>query len=286
MAAERTDEADRRRYWSDQMENAYAFVEKMFEAPVEECGEGLSSLVQAVTNAGVHVTFSRRDHVGGHKRLYYLRAGLIDDFVGVARAMNERGWVLHVEDAFRTREMQRGLALQDYTFDVVLERLCWELAGRVPDGDLMLRRLAALIAPAPKVGTHMSGSAVDVSVYRRSDHKEIDRGGPYLELSELTPMRSPFVTTAASENRNAITEIFEHFGFAAYPYEFWHYSKGDAYEAHLHGKGGPASYGAVDFDPTTGRVWRIDKPCEPFHSPDEIRRMIESSLRRESKRRQ
>ena len=47
--------------------------------------------------------------------------------------MNDRGWVLHVEDAFRTRAMQRGLWAQPHTFDVILDRVRWELGGRTPE---------------------------------------------------------------------------------------------------------------------------------------------------------
>ena len=67
-------------------------------------------------------------------------------------------------------------------------------------------------------------------------------------MSERTPMNSPFVSPEAQRNRQEITAIMRESGFVEYPYEFWHYSSGDAYEQILLGTGQPARYGAVDFD--------------------------------------
>ena len=48
-----------------------------------------------------------------------------------------------------------------------------------------------LVAQIPKTGTHMSESAIDISVLDRTTGAEVNRGKPYLELSELTPLNSP-----------------------------------------------------------------------------------------------
>ena len=67
-------------------------------------------------------------------------------------------------------------------------------------------------------------------------------------------MNSPFISREAMSNRREITAIFRESGFVAYPYEFWHYSSGDAYQQLLLDTGKPARYGAVDFDQTTGCI--------------------------------
>jgi len=276
MPVDRQDERLRREYWTRFTDEAHEFMRTVAELRVAECGETLAPLQEAAADAGAEVSFSARPHVGGRPRLFYLRCGLIGDFLAVARAMNDRGWALHVEDAFRSRDMQRELSLQDYTFDVILDRVRWELGGRTPGAEFLFRRCTVLVATSPKVATHMSGSALDVSV-RRRDGGEVDRGGPYLEMSERTPMDSPFVGREGRRNRRAITAIFARFGFAAYPYEFWHYSKGDAFEAYLRG-GGPGRYGPVDFDPASGRATPIAEPDRQLVSADTIRDMIESRL--------
>ena len=126
----------------------------------------------------------------------------------------------------------------------------------------------------------MSASALDISVLRRDDGRELDRGGPYVELSEKTPMASPFISPEARKNREAITALMRCHGFAAYPYEFWHYSKGDAYERFHTGADDPACYGPVDVDLDTGRTTPMPSPDEPLHTLDKIRRRVEEALER------
>ena len=275
------DENARRRYWTEQTEAAYEFMfGKILPYPVRECGEGFVSLVDAARSAGLEVLFSTRKHVRGLDRLYFLRQGQIEGFLGAAREMNQRGWVMRVEDGFRTREMQKYLGRTPEVFDALLQRVIWELEGKAPTPEFMFRRCSAMVATVPKFGTHMSGSAIDISVFSRDDSSlEIDRGGPYVEISELTPMDSPFVSAQARENRSAITQVMRRHGFVAYPYEFWHYSSGDAYDQFLRGTGEPAIYGAVDWDMKTDVLTPIANPNAPLNSNDELKGEIEASLR-------
>ena len=278
MGENRPDERDRREYWTQSMEQAYAFMQTQLAHPVAECGQGMASLPAAAEDAGVEVTFSDRPHADGLPRCFFLREGLIGSFVDLAREMNESGWVLHVEDAFRSRAMQRALGRQENTFGAVLRRVRWELVGRTPDPEFLYRRLSVLIAQTAKVGTHMSGSAIDISVYGRDSGSEVDRGGPYLEMSERTPMASPFVARDSAQNRRRITDVFERHGFAAYPYEFWHYSQGDVIGLLLAGSDAPAMYGPIDFDPQTGQVRAIETAAERLASAEEIRQRIAAAL--------
>lgn len=279
MDAPRPEEQRRRQYWAEQMDAAYRFMLAVQDHPVRECGEPLRPLPEAVRSAGVEVRFSPLPHVRGLPRLFFLREGLVADFVAAAREMNERGWVLQVEDAYRTREMQKHNALRPEIFPVVLQKVRWELGGRDPDLDLFRRRLAALIAMSPRVGTHCGGSAVDVSVVARDGGAEIDRGAPYLEVSEKTPMESPFVSREAAANRAEITSLMARHGFRTYPFEFWHYNKGDAYDAYLSGSAGPARYGPVDLDQSTGQVTEIENAAQPLNSEEELLQLIRAALR-------
>jgi D-alanyl-D-alanine dipeptidase len=275
-------DATRRAYWSEQFDAAYRF---MFEAvlpyPVAECGEPLVSLQQAAEAADVSVQFSTRPHFNGLPRLYYLRDGQIPGFIGAAAEMNERGWVMRVEDGFRTVQMQKRLGLAPQVFDAVLKSVIWELGGERPSPEFMFRRCSALVASVPKFGTHMSGSAIDISVMRLDDpQREVDRGAPYLEMSALTPMASPFVSEQAQRNRRDITALMARHGFVDYPWEFWHYSGGDAYEQVQRHTGRPAVYGAVHWDAATNSVTPLPQPEEPLNSFDEIRAAIDAALAR------
>jgi hypothetical protein len=127
----------------------------------------------------------------------------------------------------------------------------------------------------------MSGSAIDISVMHLEDPtREVDRGAPYLEMSALTPMGSPFVSDAARRNRRDITALMRRHGFVDYPWEFWHYSSGDAYEQELLKTGQPAIYGAVQWDPATNQVAPLPQPEQPLNSFDEIRAELVAALAR------
>jgi D-alanyl-D-alanine dipeptidase len=264
------------------MDAAYDFMMRALEWPVAECGEPLASLEEAVEEHGVKVLFSQSDIVPGVKRLFYLRRGLIEPFLRTAQDLNDRGWILLVEDGYRTTQMQKHLSLLPKVFDAVIERCFWEY-GDVPPVDLVRRRLAALTAAHPKNGTHMSASAIDISVLDSETNTEIDRGRPYLEMSELTPMESPFIDKTALENRLAIREILENQGFLAYPYEFWHYNQGDVYDEILHRTNRAARYGAVHCDLKTGAITPVENPVEALNSNTEIEREMNAALQRMEK---
>ena len=193
--------------------------------------------------------------------------------------MNSRGWILKVEDAYRSSAMQKALGQDPGVFEKILKKVIWELDGTVPSSQLMFQRLSVLVATRPKLGTHMSGSALDISVVARSNGNELDRGGPYLELSQLTPMSSPFVSEAACRNRAQITDIMLSSGFAAYPFEFWHYSQGDLFQAVLGTGNASARYGAIDFHPKSGGVVPIDDPFASLHTLSEIEETIQDTLK-------
>ncbi|MDD5679277.1 MAG: M15 family metallopeptidase [Kiritimatiellae bacterium] len=274
----RDDEDMRRAYWTEQMEAAYGFMGQMMAYPVEECGESLVSLPEMVKAEGVSVEFSRTRIAGCHDRIFYLRKGLISNFVAAARQMNTRGWILKVEDGFRSRKMQTDIALYNNVLDVVLQKVMWEARGKIPAPELLFRRLTCMVATCPKIGTHMSGSALDISVLSSKDFSEVDRGGPYIEISELTPMASPFISDAAARNRAEISAIMRSHGFMGYPYEFWHYSSGDPYAEYLTGSGKSGRYGAVDFDLANGSVTPILNAGKSLHSMEDIKRHIALAL--------
>jgi D-alanyl-D-alanine dipeptidase len=260
------------------MEAAHRFMLQARDYPVAECGEPLEPLLDAASEAGVDLGFAGTLHASRGPRLFLLRASLVRDLLGVAETMSSRGCRLILEDGFRTREMQAALARSDDLCKQVVKRAIWELSGGQPSLDLIVRRLGAMVAPSPKVGTHMSGSAVDVSVVDRRSGVELDRGGRYLEISERTPMGSPFVPTRCRRVRETVTELMAEHGFVAYPYEFWHYSKGDAFEEFLRSTGRPARFGPIDLNPASGAVTPIANPTAPLNKPAELEALLAQRL--------
>jgi D-alanyl-D-alanine dipeptidase len=97
-------------------------------------------------------------------------------------------------------------------------------------------------------------------------------------------MGSPFVSDEARRNRRDITALMRRHGFVDYPWEFWHYSSGDAFEQVLLETGRPAIYGAVQWDAGTNQVTPLPQPEQPLNSFDEIRTDIEAAMARLAKK--
>ena len=256
------EDAGRRAYWAELMDLGYQFVEKLIEFPVDECGEGFASIADEAAAAGVEMLFSDTKIVDDLDRIYFMREGLVRDVVAVGRDMNERGWILKIEEGYRTQEMQTRLVRKPAVFDAILKKCAWENGGEVPSSELVFRRAIVLVANMPKIGTHMSGSAIDVSVINRDDGSEVWRGNSYLEMSERTPMRSPYIDAADLENRLAITAMMEAHGLMHFPFEFWHYNKGDAGDHILNGVSTSARYGPVHWDPQSNSVTPYENPLD------------------------
>ena len=276
-----SNETTRRAYWAEQMEAGYELVQQILPFEVEECGEGLADIRAAAEAGGVKMLFSESKIVDELDRIFYIREGLVDDLIAVGRDMNECGWVLKIEDGFRTRDMQTRLGRKPEVFDAIVQKCEWEHSG-TPPPELVFRRALVLVANIPKTGTHMSASAVDISVFNRDDRAEIWRGGPYIEMSERTPMRSPFVSAEHLENRLTITAMMETRGFVHFPYEYWHFNKSDAMAHYLVGLSAPARYGPVDWDCETNTVEAYSDPLGLLNPLEKMEAEITAALERGS----
>jgi D-alanyl-D-alanine dipeptidase len=274
------DEAARRAYWADQMEQGYAIVQKLVEFPVNECGERFASILDAAAAANVEMLFSTSKIAGDLDRVYFLRESLVRDVITIGREMNERGWILKIEDGFRSLDMQRQLVRKPSVFDTVLKKCIWELGGEIPSTEMMFRRAIVLTANMPKIGAHMSGSAIDISVFRRDDGTEAWRGYPYLEMSECTPMRSPFVSPEHVATRLEIAGMMEKHGFIHFPFEFWHFDKDDAGMHILTGNPAPCRFGPVNWDPSTNEVTPVSDPFTLLNPLPVIEKEIAAALER------
>ena len=274
-----SDEATRRAYWAEQMEAGHELVERILPFGVKECGEGLSDIRAAAEANGVEMLFSESKIVDDLDRLFFIREGLIDDLIAVGRDMNERGWALKIEDGYRTRDMQTRLGRKPEVFDAIVQKCEWEHGG-TPPPELVFRRALVLVANIPKAGTHMSASAIDISVFERDEGEEVWRGGPYIEMSERTPMRSPFVSEEQLMNRLNITAMMEARGFVHFPYEYWHFNKADAMGHVLAGLTAPARYGPIDWNPQTNTVIPYPDPLGPLNPLEKMEAEITAALER------
>ena len=105
-------------------------------------------------------------------------------------------------------------------------------------------------------------------------------------MSERTPMRSPFISEADLQNRLKITALMESHGFMHFPFEFWHYNKGDALGHILTGNPAPGKYGPVHWDPATNQVVAVENSSNPLRPLPEIEKEIAAAVERAKSREQ
>jgi zinc D-Ala-D-Ala dipeptidase len=274
------DEAARVAFWIEYMEQSYALAEAIMRHPLHDSREGLASIPAAAAEAGVDLRFSTTRLAGQFERLFFIRESLMPDLIAIARDMSARGWLLKIEDGYRTRQMQTALGRAPAIFDRIVQACIRECGGGRPSVELVFRRAMCLVANVPITGTHLAGAAVDISVLRRDDGTEVWRGKPYLEMSEYTPMDSPFVSAEERQNRREITRVMERHGFLCYPGEFWHYNKGDSLYQIQARTGQPGRFGPVDWDRATNAVTPFEDPLALLTPLDVLESLIQQAMRR------
>jgi len=275
-----SDDSARRKYWTDYMDRMDLLIDELLAYPYDDCGEPLESIADAFDAAGVEAMFSESRICDEFERIFFIRASLLPDLVATAGEMNTRGWILKLEDGFRTEEMQSRLGRSPEAFDLIIQSCAWESGSRLPPAELVFRRARVLVANYGRGGTHMMGAAVDISVFNRDDGTELWRGAPYIEMSELTPMDCPFVSDAERENRRAITEVMERHHFTHFPGEFWHYNQGDALDQILRKTGAPGRFGPVHWDLAAKNVIPYEDPIRPLNSFENLEAEIDKALTR------
>jgi len=246
--------SDRQQYLTRTMAAASDFIRRLNDVPIVECHEPLESIEEAARRDNVPIVLPPGLKMSRFPRIFRLRASLIHPLLTAAEHFARKGLLLLIEDAYRTLNTQTQGANSPRCFQWVLAKTRRELDGAFPDVELMADRLSTFTATSPVAANHVNGSAIDITVLDRSTGQPVDRGADYLECSELTPMDSPFISDTARRNRDKINFVMADAGFLPYPYEFWHYSRGDADHTLLTGMRWPARYGPVEWGSVDGMV--------------------------------
>lgn len=95
-------------------------------------------------------------------------------------------------------------------------------------GRAEILKLASFKATNPKsLGGHETGGAVDVALCDANGN-EFDYGTKYHEKSPANKTKSKHILKEHKENRKQLLKVMKSQGFINYPYEWWHFSYGDA----------------------------------------------------------
>jgi D-alanyl-D-alanine dipeptidase len=190
--------------------------------PVEECGQPLVDLRDLDV---LRVDGRLADPAGAFA---HLRAGVAERLVA-AQSLLPPGLRLLVVEGYRPP------ALQERYFGASVERLRHLHPGWSAD---QLRREAGRYISPPEVAPHVAGGAVDLTLCTDTG-TELPMGtevnatpngpdGPcYTDSTDIPP--------EATANRRVLGTALREVGLVNYPTEWWHWSYGDRYWAHITG---------------------------------------------------
>jgi D-alanyl-D-alanine dipeptidase len=214
--------------------------------PVKECGETLISLPTLFASHDIPVEFNGdRDVNAKTKKLYFLRKSVAGALLAAAREFLENGMILKIEDAYRSLMVQRIKFLEEVN----------ELRKTPPRVSLEETKAKAntYIAGIPILAAHTAGAAVDVTLVHKDSLAPVNFGPSYHSLDETSITDYPDIPDKAKENRQFFKKIMEKHGLINYPFEYWHYSRGDVCSAYVTGQK-EAIYAPVIIDEKSGEI--------------------------------
>jgi len=215
---------------------AIKFDQSYFSIPIIESNEKLID-IESILTPQCQVVFNRDLTSTGQERLFVLRQNLVTPLLLAAQEFNSLGYQLRLECCYRSLADQRHMYEQS-VIDTIKK---YPKLSR----DKIIQIAGVMIASTPDTAAHISGCAIDLSLLTL-DNQIVDLGQKYLQSATNFPNLSPEV----KNNRQLLCSIMDKYGFANYPYEFWHFCQGDKIEARIHGRD-HAIYGPVLFDPET-----------------------------------
>ena len=102
------------------------------------------SWLKFVSAEKLDVLFSKTLLGNKIKRMFYLREGIISDFVKMATCFTDRGYTLKIEDAYRTATMQKALGEDQHILEKIVKQVIWESNGKIPSTEQFFRRLSVV----------------------------------------------------------------------------------------------------------------------------------------------
>ncbi|MEP6697981.1 MAG: M15 family metallopeptidase [Pseudonocardiales bacterium] len=190
--------------------------------PVVECGEPLANVRGC---PGVQLD-TRRSETDGSYAL--LRTGVLERLARAQQAL-PGGLHLLVVEGYRPPELQ-SVYFTEYSDQLRAQHPDWPPA-------VVTRMASRYIAP-PDAAPHTAGAAVDLTLCG-ADGVEVDMGTAVNATPEDSDgacyFAAPRVDGPARANRDLLGRALGGAGLVNYPTEWWHWSYGDRYWAHVTG---------------------------------------------------
>mgnify|MGYP001563390142 CR=1 FL=1 len=213
----------------------------ILKIPLRECREPLIKLGEEKVPGLVFNTKKS----SGKTKIWVLRRSVAKALFSAASRFWAEGYLLSLEDSYRNPKVQGEMFL----------RYLSEVRKQFPALSSVKAQQKAntFIAGIPILAAHTAGAAVDVILLARNGRKVIDMGCDYLTLGSEAITDNPNLNEKQIANRRLLKSILSQNGFINYPYEYWHYSLGDACAAYLTSRKF-AIYGPVDYNLKTGKT--------------------------------
>jgi D-alanyl-D-alanine dipeptidase len=196
------------------------------KVPVKDNEEPLVNLKQECPNVIIAIHPQSRKLQKLPEGTAYLRKGAARRLRKAQQSL-ARGYHLVIWEAHRPLNVQKDMYNKYHTY----------LKTRNPtwSEDRLESETRKFVAPPKGVPPHSTGGTVDLSIIG-PDKNELDMGTKYLKFDEKTHMDFEELDEQVKLNRIQLTMVMEDAGFVNYPLEWWHWSYGDKYWAHVSGK--------------------------------------------------
>lgn len=169
----------------------------------------------------------------------YLRQHVSQDVLrGANVILNATGGeiTLKIYDGYRALEDQRRL-FEHY-------KLEFEAAMPGASAAEVWERLTQVVADPDLTPPHSTGGALDLTLAWTKNHVELDMGSGVNQLNAKAATWCRDLSPAQEYNRLLLLGTMNSVGFFNLPTEFWHFSKGDPYEA-LYSGSAHARYASI-----------------------------------------
>ena len=199
--------------------------EAIATVPIKESSEKMAFLPKLFQERGLplslsDIPFNKACGEWADKpRVFWVRESMADRLLILARALFEANLLFHIEDAFRPIGVQEGLFKRRVDW-IITEHPDW-------DWQAVITEAKSKTAVSPRLASHKSGAAIDITLRKISDGSPLDLGNKYPEGGALVAVDCPFVTAEQWQTRQLFANSFRMAGFAIYDGEDWHASYQD-----------------------------------------------------------
>jgi len=218
------------------------FDKALLQIDIQISDEPLVSLKKFFLDHDIEI-----DLVENTKSHHYLRAYVAERLGDASVLANKLGYTLRLFSAFRTIDQQRELFYSRFI----------EMKQLHPDKEKreLLYLTNAYTAGVPILAAHTAGAAVDVELFK-SGESALDFGTSYGTATSQSNTLCEQISQSGRANRQILVNIMEKNGFTNYPFEWWHFSIGDACAAFITGCK-HTIYDPVNFDFNTGELFHM-----------------------------